>query len=149
MPGLDLVRPIVLAFGKPSGAPAEGSGSAFSKLSGSFTLSRGTLTSNNLELASRDFDLRGKGSLQLARGDVDAAATVVLSRELTAQAGTDLRRYAQDDGRVTVPATISGSMAKPRVSVDVASAAKRAIGNEVQRRVTSAIGGLFKRKKGS
>ena len=37
MPRLDLVRSVVLAFGKPSGAPPEGSGTAFTRLAGTMT----------------------------------------------------------------------------------------------------------------
>ena len=148
MPRLDLVRTVVLAFGKPAGAPAEGSGTAFDRLGGTFALSNGTLRTETLALASRDFDTAGRGSLAIDSGAVDARAEVVLSPELTAQAGTDLRRYAQEDGRVRVPTTVTGTLDRPRVSVDVAAAARRAIGNEIQRRATSFFEGLFKKKKG-
>jgi uncharacterized protein involved in outer membrane biogenesis len=148
LPRLDLVRTVVLAFGKPTGAPAEGQGTAFDRLGGTFALSNGTLRTENLALASRDFDTVGRGSLAIESGAVDARADVVLSPELTAQAGTDLRRYAQEDGRVRVPATLTGTLHRPRVSIDVAAAARRALGNELQRRATSFLEGLFKKKKG-
>ena len=146
---LDMVRTIVLAFGKPSGAPPEGSGSAFSRVSGTFALANDALTSDNLSLASRDFDMHGRGTLRLDSGAVDARTNVALSEELTAQAGTDLRRFAQEDGRVVVPASVGGTLANPRVSVDVAAAMQRALGNELQRRAKSFLGGLFKKKGGS
>ena len=147
MPHLDLVRPIILAFGKPSGETPGGSGSSFSSLSGTFALANGTLTTSNLAMASRDFDLDGGGQLRIETGAVAANADVALSRELTAQAGTDLRRYAQEDGRVIVPATVRGSLSRPTVFVDVAAAARRAFGNELRRRADEFIGGLFKKKK--
>jgi AsmA protein len=145
---LDMVRTIVLAFGKPSGAPPEGSGSAFSRLSGTFALANRVLTSDNLSLASRDFDMHGRATLRLDSGAVDGRADVALSEELTAQAGTDLRRYAQEDGRVIVPATVGGTLSNPHVAVDVAAAMQRAIGNELQRRAKSILGGLLKKKGG-
>ena len=148
MPRLDLVRTVVLAFGKPSGTAAEGSGTAFDRLSGTFALAAGTLRSEDLLLRSRDFDTSGRGSLALETGAVSARADVVLSPELTAQAGTDLRRYAQEDGRVIVPATVGGTLAKPTVFIDVAAATRRALGNELKRRATDFLGGLFKKKKG-
>ena len=148
MPHLDLIRTVVLAFGKPSGAPPEGSGTAFDRLGGTFALAAGTLSSENLSLRSRDFDTSGRGRLALETGAVDARADVILSTELTAQAGTDLRRYAQEDGRVVVPATVSGTLDQPKVFIDVAAAARRAFGNELKRRATDFIGGLFKKKKG-
>jgi uncharacterized protein involved in outer membrane biogenesis len=147
LPGLDMVRTIVLAFGKPSGAPAQGSGSAFSRLASTFTLANGILTTDKLTLASRDFDMETAGTLRPASGEVNAAGTVVLSGELTAQAGTDLRRYAEDNGRVTVPVTIRGPIAKPTVFPDIAAATRRALGNELKRRATSMFDGLFKKKK--
>jgi hypothetical protein len=63
----------------------------------------------------------------------------MLSRELTSQAGTDLRRFAQEDGRVVVPAVITGTVAAPGVTIDAAAALKRALQNEMQRRIK----GLF------
>ena len=143
---LDLVRTVVLAFGKPSGVPPAGSGSAFTRLGGTFALANRTVTSDNLTLASRDFDVNGRTMLQLANGTVDARGDVALSKELTAQAGTDLRRYAQQDGRVVVPAIVDGTIDRPRVSVDVQAAAGRAFQNEIQRRTKSIFEGLFKKK---
>jgi hypothetical protein len=145
---LDLVRTVVLAFGKPSGVPPEGSGSAFTRLGGTFVLANRTVTSDNLSLTSRDFDVNGRTTLQLSSGALDARGDVALSPELTAQAGTDLRRYAQQDGRVIVPAIVSGTLDRPRVSVDVQAAAGRAFQNEIQRRTKSIFEGLFKKKKG-
>jgi uncharacterized protein involved in outer membrane biogenesis len=148
LPHLDLVRRIVLAFGKPSGGPPEGAGTAFKSLGGNFALANATLTSDNLTLTSRDLDAGGRGSFNLETGHVDARADVVLSRELTAQSGTDLRRYAQENGRVIVPAVVTGRLDAPSVSIDVAAAARRALGNELKRRATDFLGGLFKKKKG-
>ena len=63
-------------------------------------------------------------------------------------AGTDLRRYAQEDGRVVVPARITGTLGAPAVMVDVEAAASRALQNELKRRAKSVFDSLFKRKKG-
>jgi uncharacterized protein involved in outer membrane biogenesis len=147
MPHLDIVRTIVLTFGKPSGAPAEGSGSAFSHLGGAFAIANSTLTSDNISMHARDFDMAGRGTLQILTGALAARVDVVLSDELTAQAGTDLRRYAQQDGRVILPATISGTLQRPTISIDLAAATRRALGNELQRRAKSFLDGLFRKKK--
>jgi hypothetical protein len=147
MPHLDLVRPIVLAFGKPNGAPPAGTGSTFTRLGGRFALADGTMTSDDVAMASRDFDLAGRGTVQLASGAVAAHGDVVLSSELTSQAGVDLRRYAQENGRVVVPATIGGTLQQPSVSLDMAAAAKRAVTNEIERRTRSLLDDVFKRKK--
>jgi hypothetical protein len=148
MPHLDLVRTVVLAFGKPSGTDERGSGTAFDELAATLALAAGVVHSEDVRLVSRDVDARGRGSLAFESGAVDAHVEVRLSPELTAQAGTDLRRYAQEDGRVVVPATLSGTLGRPVVMIDVAAAAKRALGNELKRRVTDVLGGLFKKKGG-
>lgn len=148
IPHLDMVRAVVLAFGKPDRAAPAGSGSAFESLSGPLTLGDRTLSSDSLTLRSRDFDMVASGRFRLDTGALDARANVVLSRALTAQAGTDLRRYASQDGRVIVPVTISGTLSEPTVFVDLAAAAKRALENEVKRRLGDLLGGLFKKKGG-
>ena len=135
IPGLDMVRSIVLAFGKPAGVPAPGSGSAFTRLESPFSLANSTLSAPDIAFASRDFDMAGKAVVRLPAGAIDMRANVVLSQDLTAQAGTDLRRYAQEDGRIVVPAVISGTIASPIVTVDVGAAMNRALQNEVKRRV--------------
>jgi hypothetical protein len=140
IPGLDLVRAVVLAFGKPNGAPAQGSGSAFTRIAGSFALAGEVLRAENIKFESRDFDMAGALVVRLPAGALDMHANVVLSRELTAQAGTDLRRYAQQDGRIVLPATIGGTLASPRVSIDVAAVLNRALQNEIRRRLE----GLFR-----
>ena len=141
IPGLDMVRSIVLAFGRPSGVPPAGSGSAFTRLAGTFTLDDQTLRSNDVTFASRDFDMAGTVTVTMPSGTVTMRADVVLSRELTAQAGTDLRRYAQEDGRVVVPAVITGTIANPTITIDMGAALSRAVQNELKRK----LGGLFKR----
>lgn len=147
VPGLDMVRTIVLAFGKPTGAPPEGSGSAFSRLGGDFSLQNGVVRTDNLSFQSRDFDMNGRATLTVPGGAVNATVDVILSAELTAQAGTDLRRYAQEDGRIIVPARIGGTIGDPQVTPDITAAAARALQNEMKRRAKSFMEGLFKKKK--
>ena len=146
IPGLDMVRTIVLAFGKPSGAPPEGSGSAFTRLGGGFVLQNGVLRTDNLLFQSRDFDMTGRATLTVPGGGLAADADVILSEELTAQAGTDLRRYAQEDGRVILPARIGGTIGDPAVTLDFAAAASRALQNELKRKARSIFDKLFKKK---
>jgi uncharacterized protein involved in outer membrane biogenesis len=144
LPYLDMVRPVVLAFGKPSGSAPSGSGSSFSSLGGNFTLSNATLASQNLTLEARDFSSRGTATLNLASGALQSHADLVLSQELTAQAGTDLRRYAEENGRVVVPATVGGTLTHPTVFVDTTAAMKRAAENEAKRKAGSFLKGIIK-----
>jgi hypothetical protein len=91
--------------------------------------------------------MTGRAALTVPGGALDAEADVVLSEELTAQAGTDLRRYAQEDGRVFVPARIGGTIGDPSVTLDVAAAASRALQNELKRKAKGLLDRLFKRKR--
>jgi hypothetical protein len=88
--------------------------------------------------------MRLDGSALDFRGDVQ------LSDDLSKQAGRDLVRYTQQEGRVTLPATIAGSADAPQVRIDVANMAKRALTNraneEAQKLLKNGLGGLFKKK---
>jgi hypothetical protein len=148
LPYINIVRPVVLAFGKPSGDAPSGSGSSFSSLTATFALAAATLTTDNLTLQARDFTARGGGVLHLDSGAVDSHLDLMLSQELTGQAGTDLRRYASENGRVVVPATIGGTMTHPTVFIDPAAATKRAAENELKRKAGSLLNGLIKKKGG-
>ena len=132
IPGLELVRSVVLAFGKPSGELPGGSGEAFSRLAASLVVDGQALATSDLTLASRDLDLTGKGTLSLASQAVDLHTDLLLSRELSAQAGRDLYRLAREGDRIVLPARITGTVARPTVFVDVASALKRALRNRVE-----------------
>jgi AsmA protein len=144
LPGLDLVGPVILAFGKPDPSKPIESSRAFSRLGGTFTLADGVLRSDDLELDSRDVDLTGRGTLRVAGAVADVRANLTLSEALTAQAGRDLVRYAREGSRVVLPATISGPLASPRVAIDVESAARRALRNELEDQVRKAFGRIRK-----
>lgn len=150
MPRLHLVREIVLAFGKPAPQQTAGSGEAFSRLGASFRLGGGIVRFTDLSFDSPDVALKGSGTLALAGSTLDVTGRAMLSKELTAQAGRDLVRYTAEDGRVTVPATVSGSVSDPRVRVNVGDLAKRALTNEatsqLKKQTDSLLKGLLKKK---
>ena len=99
-PGLELVRAVILAFGRPAAERPAGSGEQFTQLAADLALSGGRATTNNLTFASRDVDLRGAGAIDLRTQAVNLAVDIVLSRELSAQAGRDLYRYASEGDRI-------------------------------------------------
>jgi uncharacterized protein involved in outer membrane biogenesis len=143
IPGLEIVRAVILAFGKPSGERPGGSGEAFSRLAATLAVAAQTLTTEDLTFASRDFDLTARGRLALASQQLDFTADVLLSRELSAQAGRDLYRLARDDDRIVLPARITGTVSSPVVFIDIPSALQRALRNRAQDEVKS----LFERFK--
>jgi len=147
MKGLQLVRPIVLAFGRPDAAqPADG-GERFSRMRATYNLADGVVRLADLSFESRDVDLNGAGTLAVEGHALDIEADARLSKELTAQAGRDLVRYAAENGQVTLPVTITGTVEAPHVGVNLGDAAGRALKNELRRRTESAIGDLLKRRK--
>jgi hypothetical protein len=104
-------------------------------------------------MASTDIDLTASGSLALASMSADLAGRAQLSEALSRQAGTDLVRYTQEGGRVTVPVTVAGPIDRLAVRVDLADAAQRAIRNkaaeEAQKLIDKklpGLGGIFRRK---
>jgi uncharacterized protein involved in outer membrane biogenesis len=148
IPGLQFVRPAVLAFGKPQGsAVPEGNGETFERITAAIAIDRGQLRTNNLAFVSRDVDVSGTGSLTAAGGALDLHANLKLSEELSAQAGRDLVRYTREGNRVVLPATVSGTVASPFVMIDTKQAVQRALTNEIQNRATSALDRLIGRGK--
>ena len=132
VPGLEIVRSVILAFGKPTGGHPGGSGEAFSRLSATLAVNGLETSTNDLAFVSRDLDMNGSGRLSLATGSLDFRTDVILSRELSAQAGRDLYRLAREGDRVVLPARITGTVSAPTVFVDVQAALGRALRNRAQ-----------------
>jgi uncharacterized protein involved in outer membrane biogenesis len=132
IPGLEIVRSVILAFGKPTGDRPPGSGETFTRITATMAVNAPMLSTNDLTFASRDFDMSGQGTLSLASQAVDLRADVMLSRELSAQAGRDLYRLAREGERIVLPARIAGTAASPNVFIDVQAAMMRALKNKVR-----------------
>lgn len=79
---------------------------------------------------------------------------LTLSEALSKQAGTDLYRYTQEGGRVTLPVTVTGPLGTLSARVDLGAAATRAIRNKateeinraIERNLPGGLGGLFPKK---
>jgi uncharacterized protein involved in outer membrane biogenesis len=148
---LGLVKTIVIATsGRSDGqAPRSVGGSndeQFKRLGATLKVANGTVRTDDLQFESPDVLMRAGGSLRLDGSAIDLRGNVQLSEALTQQAGRDLVRYTQEQGRVTLPVTISGAAQSPSVRVDVASLANRALQNKAKDELQKAIGGLFKKK---
>lgn len=143
MRGLQVVRTVVLFFGRPASDAPASAGERFERIAADFSLARQVIRSDSLSLHSQDFDVDGAGTLTIPTKALDGRANLILSESLSKQAGTDLVRFTQEGNRVVLPANIGGTLASPRVTIDAAAAAKRGLQNEVQRRLK----GLFDRVK--
>ena len=148
---LGLVRSVVIATSGREGATMSGGSTdePFTRLGGTLRIANGSASTDNLRFESTNLLLTAAGNLRLDATAVDLAGKVQLSDELSKQAGSDLTRYTAEEGRVTLPATITGPADNLRVKIDLADVAKRAITNrateEAQKRLKNGLGGLMRR----
>ena len=135
---LHLVRTVVLFFGRPAPDAEEGT-DRFDRIDVTFSLANRLLRAQAFALRSADANMAGTGSLNLATDALDGRVDVMLSEELSAQAGTDLYRYTREGKRVVLPALVGGTLPMPRLTIDAGAAVKRGLRNEIERRLK----GLF------
>ncbi len=144
VPGLEIVRTVILAFGRPSGEAPKGSGEHFSQLSADLAVGGRRATTQNLTFASRDFDMHGRGWIDLATHAVNLDADLILSEELSKQAGRDLYRYASENNRIVLPARITGTAEHPSIMIDMADALARAAKNQLKERAKTFLKGIIR-----
>ena len=138
---LHLVRTVILFFGRP--APDAGEGTdRFKRLDARFSLANRIVNAEVFSLNSQDADVVGAGTLNLDNDALDGRADMTLSEALSKQAGTDLIRYTREGNRVVLPAAVGGTLSQPRLTIDVAAAAKRGLRNEIGRRIKGLFDGL-------
>jgi hypothetical protein len=101
-------------------------------------------TTNDVRFESPDVLLAAGGQVRLTDATVRLAGDIQLSETLSKQAGQDLYRYTQKDGRVTLPATVSGPISDLQVTIDMAAATKRALGNKASEELKKALGRIIK-----
>ena len=150
---LGLIQTVVAATSGRSDASPQGNRSRdepFSRLGATLNVSGGSASTQDLKFESKDIMLSAAGGLKLDGSALNFQGQVQLSDELSKQAGRDLVRYTQEQGRVTVPAVITGSADHPQVAIDLTSMVKRAMTNkaneEVQKAIQKGLGGLLKKK---
>ena len=150
---LGLIRSVVVATSGRADAAGAGGGTRdepFTKLGATWTLAGGSASTDDLRFESKDLLLSAAGTVRPDGSAVNLKGQVQLSDELSERAGRDLVRYTQQEGRVTLPATITGSASAPQVRIDISGVAKRALTNrateEAQKALKKGIGSLFKKK---
>ena len=136
---LNLVRTVVLFFGRP--APETRTATdQFERIDTSFSLANQILSADTFSMHSRDASLKGTGTLNLERKALDGTIDMVLSEELSAQAGTDLARFTREENRVVLPARLSGTLQEPRITINATAAIRRGLQNEIERRLNGLFG---------
>ncbi|HEY1909418.1 MAG TPA: AsmA-like C-terminal region-containing protein [Vicinamibacterales bacterium] len=150
---LGLIQSIVVATSMRSDASSQPAGSRdepFTHLGGTMTIAHGEGSSQNLQLVAKDVSLNLAGVVRLDGSTLDLKGQAQLSEAATQQAGKDLVRYTADQGRVTLPIKIDGSAENPKVHVDTADMAKRAIKNrsveETHKAIEKGLNTFFKKK---
>ncbi len=163
--GLSLVRTLVLATSGRGGyvtsaqSALESKGSAgdaerFSRLGATLAMAHGVITTNDFAMTSTDVDLVGAGTVSMASLTAKLVGQARLSEALSKQGGTDLYRYTQEEGRVTLPATVSGPLGNLSVRIDLGDAMTRAVRNRaaeearkaIERNLPGGLKGLFPRR---
>lgn len=161
---LGLVNSVVLATSMRTGALSQAASNAksgpsdepFSKMGATLDIANGALGTNDMVFESKDLILTAQGVVNLIASTLDLKGRVQLSDELTKQAGSDLVKYTQEAGRVTLPASVSGTIEAPSVKIDAGDMAKRALKNavneqkekakaEATKALSKKLGGLFGR----
>jgi uncharacterized protein involved in outer membrane biogenesis len=141
--GLGLVRGVVLAgsMRKDSLAQLQGSSTVepFKKFGMTLAVADGAATTNDLRFESKDLLLAATGAFKLDGSSVRVAGPVQLSDELSRQSGRDLVKYTQKDGRVTIPAAVTGQLGALHVGVDAGDMAKRALTNAASEEARKAL----------
>ena len=112
----------------------------FERIEATFSLGDQVVQAHTFAMRSRDADIDGSVTLALASSTLDGALQLLLSEELSAQAGTDLVRFTREGNRVVLPATIGGTLDSPKFAIDSSSAVKRGLRNEAERRINRLFG---------
>ena len=134
--GLDVVRQLFQFLGT---APPPNAGDKFESLSAQLALAGGAMTADSLALHSADFDLNGQAHVS-TEGALSGRAQMTLSDALSKEAQSRNRdlKLLFEDGRITLPATLSGSLQQPSVLPDMESALKRAARNKITSEIDKA-----------
>jgi uncharacterized protein involved in outer membrane biogenesis len=141
--GLDVVRQTFQIMGT---APPPNAGDRFDSLTAQLALAGGAMSADNLALHSPDFDLKGRVRVSPG-GALSGEAQLMLSDALSKEAQSrnkDLKLLFED-GRITVPARLSGTLQQPSVLPDLGSALKRAAQNKAKSEFHKGLERLFRR----
>jgi uncharacterized protein involved in outer membrane biogenesis len=150
---LALVKSAVAATSlNPQAVIASSQGShdeAFTEMGGTLAVAGGSASTQDLHFVSNDIRLDAAGALKLDGSAVSLKGQVQLSEALSKQANGAIARVTQQEGRITLPATVTGTAGKYSIQIDATSMVRRAITNEVktqaQEAVKKGLGGLLRR----
>ncbi len=119
----------------------------FSRFGATVTVSDGVATTQNLQFDAPDLQMTATGTVKLDASAVNLRGQLQLSESLSQQVPSRMLRLSKDQGRVVLPATITGPAADPIVQIDNGDIARRALVNTATApaKAPRAIGRIFRR----
>jgi AsmA protein len=151
---LGLVRQVVLLGSMRSSSQQAATASPvssdepFSLLRATFDIGDGQARTRDLSLDATNLQVTATGAVALDGHMMAFDGRMQLSETLSKQAGQDLLRYTREDGRVTLPIDVSGSISDPVVAIDLASSTRRALINRANEEVGRKVQDLLERVQG-
>jgi len=140
---LALVRSAVAATSlDPQAVAASSQGphdEPFSELGATLSIFSGTASTPDLHFVAPDLRMDAGGALRLDGNALNLKGVIQLSEELSKQANGNVVRFTAQDGRISLPATVTGVAGKYSIQIDAAAAAKRAMTNEAVRQGQDAL----------
>lgn len=125
-----------------SAAAGQQATTAFEILAAGFDLRDRRARTDDLRLRSRDLDLDGRGTVTFD-GALDLDLTAALSPEASAGIVRQVRQLefrVRDDGRLTLPIAIRGSLAEPEVGVDLRKVLEEGLGRKLKDKLKDLFG---------
>jgi hypothetical protein len=141
--GEGLMKQLSEALAKYGAERMEGDRTVFDEIFASFTIGDRRLRTEDFRLRSPDLDLDGRGAIgfDLAVAmDVTAALSPEVTRNLVAQVPQLEFRVGQD-GRLTAPMKVGGTLAEPVVVLDVQKILEEGLGDSIRDRLKGLFGG--------
>jgi len=111
----------------------------FSELGATLSIFSGTASTPDLHFVAPDLRLDAGGALRLDGSALNLKGVIQLSEDLSRQANSTLVRATGQDGRIQLPATVTGVAGKYSIEIDTAAVAKRALMNEAARQGQDAL----------
>jgi AsmA protein len=122
-------------------AQAEGSDTRFERLAATLALARGVATTEDLRIDAGDLRFEAAGQIGFD-GALDLRGRAIVSAERVAEAVASVPAVARaknSSGEIAIPLTIAGTMDAPRFGLDLATAVREGVRDELMRRLRGFI----------
>lgn len=114
-----------------------------------FTMSGPRINSNDITVASDDYQMLGRGWFDLDKR-VDLALQILMSRQFSSQLRAQKKNVVylmNPDGEIVIPLRVSGTLPKPLVTPDITDLAQRAAGRAIEHKGSELLQRFLGKKK--